>query len=216
MILVSAIIKELHALGVTGDALVATIERIEKSGVTAGALRMRRHRTKTETATSDAQVTDKVSSLSSSLSLSPNTPIPFSPSIPSSNTHGAHGTRLPEMDSIPSTWMQFSLELGMPPPLINSTFSGFCDYWRAVPGSKGRKADWTATWRNWCRRDLEKKNGKSEQKPTWTSEGDRLAAKYAAQAMAERGQNNPQPSTGENLRLATPIREEFGGIRNTG
>jgi hypothetical protein len=27
----------------------------------------------------------------------------------------------------------------------------FRDYWRAVPGAKGRKADWPATWRNWCR-----------------------------------------------------------------
>jgi hypothetical protein len=27
----------------------------------------------------------------------------------------------------------------------------FRDYWRAVPGAKGRKTDWPATWRNWCR-----------------------------------------------------------------
>lgn len=28
----------------------------------------------------------------------------------------------------------------------------FCDYWRGVPGAKGRKADWPATWRNWVRK----------------------------------------------------------------
>jgi hypothetical protein len=33
------------------------------------------------------------------------------------------------------------------------TFENFCDYWRAVPGAKGRKLDWDATWRNWCRND---------------------------------------------------------------
>lgn len=27
----------------------------------------------------------------------------------------------------------------------------FRDYWVAQPGSKGRKTDWTATWRNWVR-----------------------------------------------------------------
>jgi hypothetical protein len=27
----------------------------------------------------------------------------------------------------------------------------FMDYWRAVPGAKGRKLDWPATWRNWMR-----------------------------------------------------------------
>jgi hypothetical protein len=27
----------------------------------------------------------------------------------------------------------------------------FRDYWRSVPGAKGKKADWDATWRNWIR-----------------------------------------------------------------
>lgn len=27
----------------------------------------------------------------------------------------------------------------------------FADYWHGVAGAKGRKADWPATWRNWCR-----------------------------------------------------------------
>lgn len=33
--------------------------------------------------------------------------------------------------------------------------SKFRDYWRAVPGAKGRKTDWDATWRNWMRRASE-------------------------------------------------------------
>lgn len=28
---------------------------------------------------------------------------------------------------------------------------GFRDYWISQPGAKGRKADWSATWRNWVR-----------------------------------------------------------------
>lgn len=39
-------------------------------------------------------------------------------------------------------------------------FEEFRDYWISVPGAKGRKSDWTATWRNWCRKlnpkDLER------------------------------------------------------------
>ena len=31
------------------------------------------------------------------------------------------------------------------------TFEGFRDYWIAASGSKGVKADWQATWRNWVR-----------------------------------------------------------------
>lgn len=33
----------------------------------------------------------------------------------------------------------------------------FTDYWRAVPGAKGRKLDWSATYRNWIRRAAESK-----------------------------------------------------------
>lgn len=29
----------------------------------------------------------------------------------------------------------------------------FRDYWAAVPGAKGRKLDWDATWRNWVRNE---------------------------------------------------------------
>lgn len=37
----------------------------------------------------------------------------------------------------------------------------FMDYWRAVPGVKGRKLDWPATWRNWMRSaaDRAQRNG---------------------------------------------------------
>ncbi len=28
----------------------------------------------------------------------------------------------------------------------------FRDYWTALPGAKGVKSDWPATWRNWCRK----------------------------------------------------------------
>lgn len=28
----------------------------------------------------------------------------------------------------------------------------FIDYWRGVPGARGRKVDWPATWRNWMRK----------------------------------------------------------------
>lgn len=33
----------------------------------------------------------------------------------------------------------------------------FVDYWRGISGSKGVKLDWTATWRNWLRRESEQR-----------------------------------------------------------
>lgn len=35
----------------------------------------------------------------------------------------------------------------------------FIDYWRALPGQKGVKLDWEATWRNWIRRAAEGGSG---------------------------------------------------------
>jgi hypothetical protein len=34
----------------------------------------------------------------------------------------------------------------------------FCDYWHSAPGAKGRKRDWEATWRNWMRREHERRS----------------------------------------------------------
>ena len=34
---------------------------------------------------------------------------------------------------------------------IDDQAARFADYWHAIPGAKGRKANWQATWRNWCR-----------------------------------------------------------------
>lgn len=36
----------------------------------------------------------------------------------------------------------------------------FCDYWRAVPGIRGQKVDWPATWRNWMRTASERAGGR--------------------------------------------------------
>jgi len=38
--------------------------------------------------------------------------------------------------------------------------AGFVDYWIAQPGAKGRKVDWSATWRNWVRNQRIGSNGK--------------------------------------------------------
>jgi hypothetical protein len=39
-------------------------------------------------------------------------------------------------------------ERGLDP---QETLDGFRDYWLAVPGARGLKTNWEATWRNWCR-----------------------------------------------------------------
>jgi hypothetical protein len=55
---------------------------------------------------------------------------------------------------------------------IDETAERFRDYWIAQPGVKGRKADWSATWRNWVRNEKVSAKQKPEAKepPWWSSD----------------------------------------------
>lgn len=57
-----------------------------------------------------------------------------------------------------------------------NTLAKFRDYWRAQPGAKGRKTDWEATWRNWCRRDAEQPKPKLHTLPQHEQDRRILAA----------------------------------------
>jgi hypothetical protein len=41
----------------------------------------------------------------------------------------------------------------------------FVDYWRSVAGTKGRKLDWIAVWRNWMRRADDDMGARPQQRP---------------------------------------------------
>ena len=44
----------------------------------------------------------------------------------------------------------------MQPESVRSEAAKFSDYWHAKTGRDATKADWQATWRNWCRTALER------------------------------------------------------------
>jgi hypothetical protein len=48
---------------------------------------------------------------------------------------------------------------------IEEIAAKFRDYWIAQPGQRGRKSDWSATWRNWCRREADNRKSQSKQRP---------------------------------------------------
>lgn len=62
----------------------------------------------------------------------------------------ARGTRLPD-DWRPSPEDQAFCKKERPDLRLSEVTGRFYDYWIAVPGAKGRKIDWSATWRNWVR-----------------------------------------------------------------
>ena len=55
-----------------------------------------------------------------------------------------------DLNDVPDDWIDFCNQ-ERPDLDPRKTFDSFRDYWNAQPGSKGVKADWTATWRNWIR-----------------------------------------------------------------
>lgn len=64
-------------------------------------------------------------------------------------SRSARATRLPEdFELTPERRAIAETEKADP----EREFAQFTDHFRAAPGVKGRKTDWDAAWRNWCRR----------------------------------------------------------------
>jgi hypothetical protein len=72
------------------------------------------------------------------------------------------GTRLPVDFVLPEDWIGFCKQYrkDLDPQQV---FEEFKDYWTALPAGKGTKADWTATWRNWVRRQSAPKKSFAQQ-----------------------------------------------------
>ena len=54
------------------------------------------------------------------------------------------------LDSMPADWRDYA-ETTYPDLDSSKLFEEFSDYWKGIPGEKGRKKDWAATWRNHLR-----------------------------------------------------------------
>ena len=69
-------------------------------------------------------------------------------------------TRLSSTFILPDEWIEFC-KIERPDLNPIEIFNTFKDYWIAKPSNASR-ADWFATWRNWIRRQDEKRNSKTE------------------------------------------------------
>lgn len=78
------------------------------------------------------------------------------------------GSRLPE------DWMPdeiFGKSEGLSAEQIAREADKFRDYWRALPGQRGVKVDWQATWKNWVRKATDDRRSLEPVKPTsWRDE----------------------------------------------
>jgi hypothetical protein len=73
-------------------------------------------------------------------------------------TPGVQGSRLPEDFSVTPELREWARE-NAPRVDLETTLAEFHDYWKGVPGAKGRKLDWPATFRNRLRELEGRKNG---------------------------------------------------------
>jgi hypothetical protein len=102
----------------------------------------------------------------------------------------ARGTRLTAEWQPNDADRQFALDHHLDP---EKTRAEFVDFWIGVPGSRGTKLDWSATWRNRVRelagrnggRNVQRSNGHQHQRPGRPNNGDALIAGFTA-ALSER------------------------------
>lgn len=72
---------------------------------------------------------------------------------PSASKPDSRGSRIADGWKPTDAMRAFALGLHLNPTDVGEQFR---DYWISVPGAKGRKSDWEATWRNWCRKEAER------------------------------------------------------------
>ncbi|MFA5898048.1 MAG: hypothetical protein WC829_02925 [Hyphomicrobium sp.] len=72
------------------------------------------------------------------------------------NPPAAKSVRLPDGWQLPKAWGEWALAeyTHWTPEIVRLEGQKFGDHWRTKSGKEGRKADWPATWRNWCRSDI--------------------------------------------------------------
>lgn len=78
-----------------------------------------------------------------------------SPSAPPAANDGQKtksGSRLPAGWVLPDDWADWARK-ERPDLHPAQQAERFADYWHGIPGAKGRKTDWLATWRNWIRNE---------------------------------------------------------------
>ncbi|MGV6876663.1 hypothetical protein ACUSIJ_28855 [Pseudochelatococcus sp. B33] len=68
------------------------------------------------------------------------------PSLPKS----PKGTRIPDDWSPSPEDRQYALSKGIPADKIDEVAEEFLNHWQIEPGARGRKLDWSKTWRNRC------------------------------------------------------------------
>ncbi len=109
------------------------------------------------------------------------------------------GTRLLAGSPLSESDLEFAIAEGMTRERAEKAWAEFVDYWIGVPGARGRKLDWPATWRNRVRDLLGKTGGRNGHRGSREFQDDSRSLSKAADrliAAADRGEFKFAPRPG--------------------
>jgi hypothetical protein len=99
----------------------------------------------------------------------------------------ARGQRMVAGALLTDEFRQAAIDLGATPASVPAMWDEFVDYWVGVPGQRGVKLDWLATWRNDVRRKISRGNGNGRGQQQSLSDRARDLAEQARSAERARG-----------------------------
>jgi hypothetical protein len=119
----------------------------------------------------------------------------------------ARGTRLSSEAQLPTADRQFAVAAGLSDVQTDRIWAEFVDYWISVPGQRGTKLNWSATWRNRVRAVAPKigaKNASPKPKSEWSTALDKLGE------FARSGDEGSRGGSGEVVQVLLPPRRSTG------
>jgi uncharacterized protein YdaU (DUF1376 family) len=111
---------------------------------------------------------------------------PVSPEKQKKPPDKSRGSRLPVGWHPGSDWLQFTRKEGLNDDDAQRELENFRDYWAGIPGSRGTKLDWPATWRNRVREVASRTKRLPRASPTGGSRGEPASLLRAVQRAADR------------------------------
>lgn len=95
-------------------------------------------------------------------------------------TENARATRMQPGALLTDPLRQAAIDLGARPEEVSGAWAEFVDFWIGVPGTRGTKLNWPATWRNRVRTILARGKGSANGRRTVHDAANDLAAKIRA------------------------------------
>lgn len=93
----------------------------------------------------------------------------------------------------------FAFDQGMARAGVDKAWAEFKDYWIAIPGQRGTKLDWSATWRNRVRQIAGKSpaNGRKSNQPSFSEIEQTLREQIHAATFEQPANDQPDTDRGE-------------------